>query len=40
MRGQKAPFDEVAQLVDMHEHIRAACIRRDETEAFLPIKAF
>jgi len=24
----------------MHEHIRAACIRRDEAEAFLPIKAF
>jgi len=28
-----------AQLVDMHQHIHAACIRRDETEAFLPIKA-
>jgi hypothetical protein len=32
--GLQFPQTAFAQLVDIHEHIRAACIRRDETEAF------
>jgi hypothetical protein len=38
--GLEFPPAAFAQLVDVHEHIRAACIRPDETEAFLPSTAF